>query len=254
MTPLPHLLADTRVVFGRYLRQTARSRPAMLFGLLQPMLFLVFFGPLLRGVPLGGRGDSWQTLVPGLLVQLGLFSSGFAGFTLLLEKYAGVVERMRVTPVSRLALLLGRVLRDIVVLLVQALVLVLTGFALGLRAPLPGVVLGFVFVAVLAASLASLSYALAMRVNSPQEFAPVINSVNMPAMLLSGVLLPMALAPAWLDAVSHVVPFRYLVDAVRAAFVGDYGDGTVLLGAAVAAALALVSLTLGSRVFRRAGA
>lgn len=254
MTSPARLLADTRVIFGRYLRQTLRSRLALLFGLLQPLLFLVFFGPLLQDLPLGGRGDSWQTLVPGLLIQLGLFSSAFAGFSILIEKNYGVVERMRVTPVSRLALLLGRILRDVVQLLVQSLLLVLVGVAFGLRAPVLGVALGFVFVAVLAASLASLSYALAMRVSSPQEFAPVINSINMPAMLLSGILLPMALAPAWLNVASHFVPFRYLVDAVRAAFVGDYADGTVALGAGVAVLLAVVALSLGTRIFRKAGA
>lgn len=254
MSPMKHTLSDTRIVFGRYLRQTVRSRIALVFGLLQPMLFLVFFGPLLRDVPMGGEGDSWQTLVPGLLVQLGLFSSAFAGFSILIEKQNGVVERMRVTPVSRLALLLGRLLRDVVQLLVQSVLLVLAGVAFGLRAPVPGIAIGFLFVSVIAMSLASLSYALAMRVNTPQEFAPVINSINLPAMLLSGILLPMALAPEWLDVVSHFVPFRYLVDAVRAAFVGHYGDGTVALGAGVAVLLAAFSTTLGARIFQKAGA
>ena len=247
------IIADTRIIFGRYARQTLGSWMALLFGLLQPLLFLVFFGPLLRKVPLGG-GDSWQTLVPGLMIQLGLFSSAFAGFSIILEKRHGVIERMRVTPVSRLALLLGRLLRDVLQLLVQSLLLVLTGFAFGLRAPLPGVALGFLFVGMLAMSLASLSYALAMRVATPQEFAPVVNAVNLPAMLLSGILLPMALAPAWLDVVSHFVPFRYLVDAVRAAFTGNYGGGEVTLGALVSVLLAAVSMTLGTHVFRRTGA
>jgi ABC-2 type transport system permease protein len=251
---MPTLLSDTGLVFGRYLRQTLRSRIGLVFGLLQPMLFLAFFGPLLEDIPLGGEGDSWQTLVPGLLIQLGLFGAAFAGFGILIEKQQGVVERMRVTPVSRLALLLGRVLRDAVVLLVQSLVLVLAGVAFGLRAPVPGVIIGFALVAALAVSLASLSYAFAMRVATPQEFAPVINAVNLPAMLLSGILLPMALAPAWLDVISHFIPFRYLVEAVRAAFVGDYGDGSLALGALVAAALTAVSLTVGTRLFSRAGA
>jgi ABC-2 type transport system permease protein len=248
------LASDTNVIFGRYLRQTVRSRKSIVFGLLQPLLYLVFFGPLLQKVSLGGSGDAWQTLVPGLLIQLGLFSSAFAGFGIIMEKQFGIVERMRVTPVSRLAILLGRLLRDVLQLLVQSLLLVLVGVAFGLRVPVLGVVLGFVFVAVLAMSLASLSYALAMRVDTPQEFAPVINSINMPAMLLSGILLPMALAPTWLDVISHFVPFRYLVDAVRDAFVGDYGDGTVLLGAGVAVVLAAVSMSLGTRIFRKAGA
>nr|WP_180218587.1 ABC transporter permease [Streptomyces albus] len=248
------MLTDTGILAGRYLRQTLASRLGLLFGLLQPLLFLVFFGPLLQDLDLGGAGDSWQTLVPGLLVQLGLFSSAFAGFTLLIEKQHGVVERMRVTPVSRLALLLGRLVRDVLQLFAQSLLLVLAGVAFGLRAPVAGVALGFLLVGVLAASLASLSYALAMRVGSPQEFAPVVNSLNLPAMLLSGILLPMSLAPAWLDTVSHFVPFRYVVDAVRHAFTGHYTDGTLALGALAAAALAGFSLTLGTQVFRRAAA
>ncbi|GAB2601012.1 ABC transporter permease [Streptomyces capparidis] len=252
--PLTHFLTDTGLIFGRCLRQTLRSWVGLLIGVLQPLLYLLLFGPLLRHVPLGGEGDPWQVLVPGLLVQLGLFSAAFAGFGILIEKHHGVVDRMRVTPVSRPALLLGRVLRDVVVLLAQSALLVLAGVAMGLRAPLAGVLIGFAFVAALTVSLASLSYALAMRVDSPQEFAPVVNTVNMPAMLLSGILLPMALAPGWLDALSRCVPFRHVVDAVRAAFLGRYTDGTVGTGALVAAGLAAVSLAVGTRLFRRAGA
>ncbi|TNM34147.1 ABC transporter permease [Streptomyces sedi] len=248
------VFADSLLVFERYARQTLRSRINLIFGLIQPMLFLGFFGPLLRDVPLGREGDSWQILVPGLLVQLALFSSAFAGFGILIEKQHGIMERMRVTPVSRTALLLGRTLRDVALLVVQSLILVLAGVAFGLRAPVLGVLIGFVLVAVLAASLASLSYAFAMRVNSPQEFAPVINSINLPAMLLSGILLPMALAPTWLDVISHFIPFRYLVDGVRAAFVGDYGDSALATGALAALLLSAASLTLGIRLFRRAGA
>jgi ABC-2 type transport system permease protein len=248
------LFSDIGLIFGRYARQTLRSRISLIFGLLQPTLFLVFFGPLLEDIRLGGEGDSWQVLVPGLLVQLGLFSAAFAGFGIIMEKQLGIVERMRVTPVSRLALLLGRVLRDATQLLVQSLVLVVLGVAFGLRSPVLGVVIAFLFVGVLGISLASLSYAFAMRVQTIQEFAPVINSINLPAMLLSGILLPMALAPAWLDVISHFVPFRYIVDAVRAAMVGDYGSGDLALGALVAAALATVSITVGTQLFRKAGA
>ncbi|MER6308576.1 ABC transporter permease [Streptomyces sp. NPDC001739] len=248
------LLSDTALVFGRYARQTLRSKLQMLFGVLMPLLYLLFFGPLLTGLPLPSAGSSWQVLVPGLLLQLGLFGASFCGFGIIVEKQFGVVERMRVTAVSRPALLLGRVLRDAALFVFQAVLLVLAALVMGLRAPLPGILIGFAFVAVLTVALASLSYALALRVNSPQEFGPVINSVTMPSMLLSGLMLPMALAPAWLDVLSHAMPFRYLVDAVRAAFVGDYASSAVLYGTVVALALAAVSLALGTRAFRRAAA
>jgi ABC-2 type transport system permease protein len=248
------LLHDTALVYGRYLRQSLRSRFALLFGVLMPLLYLLFFGPLLTGLPLGERGSSWQVLVPGLLLQLGLFGASFAGFTIILEKGQGVVERMRVTPVSRLALLLGRVLREATVFVFQAVLLVLAAVAMGLRAPLAGVLIGFGFVALLTVSLSALSYALAMKVSTPQGFGPTVNALTMPSMLLSGLMLPMSLGPAWLDVLSHLMPFRYLVDAVRDAYVGSYATADMLYGVLVALGLTALSVTVGTRVFRSAGA
>ncbi|WP_307531205.1 ABC transporter permease [Streptomyces umbrinus] len=248
------LLQDTALIFGRYMRQTLRSRFAMLFGVLMPLLYLLFFGPLLTDLPLGGGGSSWQVLVPGLLLQLGLFGAVFAGFMIIVEKSHGVVERMRVTPVSRLALLLGRVLRDTAVFVFQAVLLVLAAVVMGLRAPLAGILIGFAFVALLTVSLASLSYALAMRISTPAAFGPTINALTMPSMLLSGLMLPMSLAPGWLDALSHVMPFRYLVDAMRDAYVGSYATASMAYGVLVAVGLAGLAVTVGTRVFRKAGA
>lgn len=248
------LLHDTALVFGRYLRQTLRSRFQMLFGVLMPLLYLLFFGPLLTDLPLNSHGSSWQVLVPGLLLQLGLFGASFAGFAIIIEKGQGVVERMRVTPVSRLALLLGRVLRDAAIFVFQGVLLILAAVVMGLRAPLAGVLIGFVFVALLTISLASLSYALAMKVATPQEFGPTINALTMPSMLLSGLMLPMTLAPGWLDVLSHFMPFRYLVDAMRDAYVGEYATASMLYGVLVALGLAALAVTVGTRVFRTAGA
>ncbi|WP_328499212.1 ABC transporter permease [Streptomyces sp. NBC_00414] len=248
------LLQDIALIFGRYLRQTLRSKFAMLFGVLMPLLYLLFFGPLLTDLPLGGGGSSWQVLVPGLLLQLGLFGAAFAGFMIIVEKNHGVVERMRVTPVSRLALLLGRVLRDTTVFVLQAVLLVLAALVMGLRAPVAGILIGFAFVALLTVSLASLSYALAMRVSSPHTFGPTVNALTMPSMLLSGLMLPMSLAPGWLDALSHVMPFRYLVDAMRDAYVGSYATASMAYGVLVAVGFAGLAVTVGTRVFRTAGA
>ncbi|MDT0319191.1 ABC transporter permease [Streptomyces millisiae] len=245
------LLTDTGIVFGRALRATLRSRTNVLFAMLQPLLFLALFGPLLTGLDLGTGGSSWQVLVPGVLVQLALLGGTFVGIGLLMDRNLGVFDRLRVTPVSPLALLLGRTLRDVVQLLTQALALVLLGLAFGLRAPLAGVAIGLLLVGVLAAALSALSYGLATLVRTVPEFASVANTAVMPLMLLSGLLLPMTLAPAWLDGASRAVPFRYTVDAVREAFLGHYASGTLAVGAAVTVALAALCVLAGARAFRR---
>ncbi|MFC4910887.1 ABC transporter permease [Actinomadura gamaensis] len=247
------LLTDTGVIFGRSLRQTLRSKTALTFGMLQPLLFLALMGPLLSKLDLRTGGTSWQAFVPGLLVQLSLLGGMFVGLGILVERQVGVIDRMRVTPLHPAAPLLGRMLRDVVQLVLQSALLVLLGVAFGLRAPVGGVLLGFVFVALLSAALSMLSYGLAMNVRTAPEFAAIANTTVLPLMLLAGLLLPMTLAPGWLDGASRVVPFRYTVDAVRHLYLGEYADRTVLTGLAVTTALAVLGLAGGLALFRRSG-
>ncbi len=245
------MIGDTLLIYRRYLRQTLRTRIGVLFGLLQPVLYLTLFGPLLIKV-FGGR--AWQVYVPGILVQLGLFSAGFVGFGLIADLRFGVIERLRVTPVSRVALLLGRVLRDLTVLAVQAALLLAVAAAMGLRAPLAGVAAGVALMLVLAAGVACLSYALALATRSEDAFAPLLTTVVVPLMLLAGIMLPMSLAPGWLDVVSRCTPFRYATDAIRALFAGHYTAAVVAEGWAAALLLAAVGIAYGTSRFRRENA
>ena len=86
------------------------------------------------------------------------------------------------------------------------------------------------------------------------SFAPFIQSVTLPLLLLSGVLLPMSLAPGWLETLSEVNPLTHVVDASRAMFRGDFGDGDVLLGTGIAIALGALLALWGSRTFARQSA
>jgi ABC-2 type transport system permease protein len=241
------MLRDTWVLFRHGVRVTLQQRVGIVFGLIQPLLFLVLFGPIFTTF------GTWETLVPGLVIQLGLMSMALAGIGVVFEKRSGVLERMRVTPASRLALLLGRVLNNAVTLIIQTLLLLAVAFALGLRAPAMGLLAGFVLVVVLGVSLAALSYAIALTMNE-QLFAPVMSTAVIPLILLSGSFLPMSMAPGWLDAISHISPFRYVLEALRELFQGRYLTGTVGAGVAVTAVFAVLSLTIGTRVFNRENA
>lgn len=252
------LLRDTGLIFARYLRQLLRNRVATLSGVLQPLLYLAFFGPLLTQLPTvsrqyGGSGV-WLGFVPGMLVMLGLFSAAFAGIGIIGELRQGVVERMRVTPASRLALLMGRVGSDVLKIEVQAVLLLLAALAFGLRAPIPGVLITLAVLALLTASLAALSYALGLLTKHETSFAPVLNSVLLPLLLLSGILLPMSLAPGWLSALAHANPFFYVVEGLRDAFAGHYASTSMAVGLVVALALAAISVTVGALTFRRENA
>jgi ABC-2 type transport system permease protein len=248
----------TWLVFQRSLRQSLRNPAWVLIGLLQPILYLALFGPLLipivQNTPGFPPGDAWQVLVPALLVQQALFGTLFVGFGLISEYRAGVIERMRVTPLGRPALLLGRALKDVLVLVVQAVLLVVLAVPFGLRVPPAALLVALVLVAVLGLAMSSLSYALALKVRSEDALGPLFNTFALPLLLLSGVLLPMSLAPAWLFGLSRVNPFVYLVDAERALFQGELASPTVLVGVGVAIALTAVTVGWGIRTFQRESA
>jgi ABC-2 type transport system permease protein len=248
---------ETLLIFRRSMMQALRTPAWVVVNLVQPVLYLALFVPLLRslvGVPGFPPGDEWQVMVPALLVQLALFGTSFVGFGLIADYHNGVVERMRVTPVSRAALLLGRSLRDVVVLMVQGTLLIALAVPFGLHAPLGGALLSLALIAVLGLAMSSASYAMALKLKKEEAFAPVQNSIIVPLLLLSGILLPMSLAPAWLFTLSRFNPLVYVVDAVRAAFIGNLGSSTVLLGALAAVALSVAAVAFGARTFQRENA
>jgi ABC-2 type transport system permease protein len=251
------IITDSLLIFRREMTLSLRNPAWVIIGLTQPILYLAFFGPLLTNmshVPGFPPGNPWQVYVPGLLVQLGLFGSAFVGFGIIADLRAGVIERMRVTPVRRLSLLLGRVLRDVVVLTVQSLVLMVAATAFGLRTGIISAVLALIIVALLAISLASLSYAGGLITKDEDAFAPLTNMLSVPVMLLSGILLPMSMAPLWLQWVCRFNPMLYVVEAMRQVFRGQYNNATVYEGITAAIVMAIISLAIGTRTFRRENA
>src|SRR6478736_8804063 len=192
-----HALRDTWLIFRRSLTLTLRQPVWIFFGLMQPILYLVLFGPLLdasvKAAHVGESAFNW--FIPGLLIQMAVFGGAFVGFGLIAELRSGVVERMRVTPMSRIAMLLGRSLRDVVVLMFQATIMILLAIPFGLVIQPGSIVAVLALLLLIGLSVAPLSYAGGLMLKSEDAFAPVVNAIAMPLLLLSGILLPMALAP-----------------------------------------------------------
>src|SRR6202158_1636647 len=193
------VVRDTWLVFGRYLWIFLRDPVWVIVGVIQPALYLLLFAPLLESIshsPGFPTGGAYNVFVPGLLIQLGLFGASGVGFSLIAELRSGVIERLRVTPVSRFALLLGRTLRDILILVVQALLLILMALPFGLSIDPLGIGLVLALLALLGLMMTPVSYALALWLGDENSFAPLIMTSTLPLLLLSGVLLPMSFAPA----------------------------------------------------------
>lgn len=246
---------DVWLVFTRYMGLFVRNPVWVVIGVVQPALYLLLFAPLLKSIahmPGFPPGGAYNVFVPGLLVQLGMFGAAGVGFSLIAELRGGVVERLRVTPVSRLALLLGRAIRDIITLLIQSVILVLLSLPFGLTINLAGLLVVLALVALIGLLMASVSYALALTLRDENSFAPLIFTATLPLLLLSGVLLPLTLAPGWLRAIAAANPLSYAVNAGRAIFNNNLGDPNVAKGVIIMAVLALAAIVIAARQFGRA--
>jgi len=246
------LLRDTSLIFQRQMQLLLRNPVWILVGIFQPVMYLLLFAPLLKPA-LGVRTDAeaYEIFVPGLLVLLAIFGGLFQGFGLIAELRAGVIERSRVTPVSRFALLLGRSLRDTVSLLVQAAIITLLALVFDLRVFIGYLLLAFLMLALISLMTSAVSYGVALAVKSEDVLAPLMNTVAQPVLLLSGILLPLTFAPGWLQAVADWNPFSWAVNGVRALFLGDLGAPEVWQGLLIMAVLAILALTWAARLFAR---
>jgi len=250
------LLRDTWLIFRRSIVLTIRQPAWLVFGVMQPVLYLVLFGPFVdasvRAAHTGTNAFNW--FLPGLLIQIALFGSAFVGFGLIAELRAGVIERMRVTPMSRSAMLLGRSLRDTVILVGQGILMMVLAIPFGLHIELAGALGTIGLLALIGLAMAPLSYTAGLVLKSEDALAPLVQAVALPMFLLSGILLPLALAPDWLRFLSSLNPLTHAADAARALFNADWGNPEIAIGVAVTAVLAVFAVWLGSRAFSRAAA
>src|ERR1700736_30797 len=206
------LLRDTWIVFVRYVQILVGNPAWIVIGVVQPLLYLVLFAPLLKSIasmPGFPPGGAYNVFVPGLLIQLRMFGAVSVGFSLMAELRFGVIERLRVTPVSRVALLLGRALRDMTLLVIQSVILVVLALPFGLNINAAGLLVMLALIALLGLMMASISYSAALWLKSEDSFAPLIFTATLPVLLLSGVLLPMSLAPNWLRTIADINPLLY---------------------------------------------
>lgn len=252
---MPRLLRDSWLLFGSQLRVSLRNPVWLFIGLFQPICYMLLFAPLLKnlvGVPGFPRGGAYNIFTPGLMLMMAIFGTGFAGFNLIARLRAGVIERLRVTPINRLAMLLGLIGVDLLILLVQTALLIGIGLLLGFRPDVGGLALLLVLIVVAGLMMGSLSYTIALQVRDEGALAATINLFTVPLLLLSGIMLPLTLAPDVLQNIAKANPFAYAVNAGRALVAGNPGDLAVQQAFVILGVLAVLALWWATSAVRKA--
>jgi len=181
----------------------------------------------------------------------GITGALFVGFGFISDMRAGVMERLQVTPVSRLALVLSRSFCDVTTFLAQAVALMLVSWMLGMRPHPLGLLAAIVLLMMVSLFTSACSYATAFATKDENTFSSILNFLIMPILMLSGITLPLTLAPLWIRNAAMFNPFAYAVDASRALFIGNLNDASVVLGFGVMTVMTALGLFWAFSSFRR---
>ena len=249
------LLSDTLAVFQREMYLVLRDPFSVVFSLVQPLVFLGLFGTLLAGSidsSVIGGASPLQWFLPGVIVMICLFGTGVAGSNLLFEITLGSYERVLASPLRRSSILIGKSLKELAPLVVQAALVTLVCIPFGFVLYPLHVLVGLLILGVFGVGMGAFSNALAVAVRKREwMFWAVQQSLLFPLLILSGMLLPLEAGPPWIQILSRFNPLTWVVDAERALFAGSWTDPAIGWAVLAAVLTCVVGLWVGVRQVQR---
>lgn len=240
---------------GRTLRHLIRQPIFVGFTLAQPMIWLLLFGPLFDKVAElpGFAATSYIAhLTPGVIIMTALFTAGWSGDAFIKDMERGVMDRHLTSPVSRGALIVSTLAHQVLVTVVQSLIVLGVGLAMGAR--FSGGALGLLIVlaaaTLVALIFASLSNAAALLLRQHEALIGISQFLGFPLLFLSSAMMAPALMPQWVSAVAKYNPLEWGIVASRGALIANPEWNTILPQLALLLALAGVMGWLAMRAFR----
>ena len=240
---------------ARLLRNLSRQPAWIIVSLIQPLIYLLIFAPAFKRVvqiPGFGGGSYLDYLVPGIVVMTVMFSGGWAGMGVIEDMGRGVMDRFLVSPASRAAIILGRLLEGAVLAVVQAGIILGLGWVIG--ADYPGGLLGMAVLLLvsilLGEGLAALSIGVALLARKEDTLIAAANMLLTPLMFLSAVFMRVQLMPGWIQTAARYNPVNWAVAAGRGAMQAGVDWSVVAWHAGYLVAFTAVCAALATQAFR----
>ena len=248
---------DLNAIYSIWLREMLRFfrlKSRLIGSLASPFFFLAFLGmgfgsaaSALPGIPQGVGYVSFLT--PGIIGMTLLFSSTFAGLSVLWDRQFGFLKEIMVAPVSRIAIVLGRTVGGVTTAIIQALIILISGTFLGMAIPsIQGVIMSIVFMLLIAATFIGLGLAFASKMEDMSGFSLIMNFLIFPLFFLSGALFPLDRFPSVIKTLAYLNPLTYGVDGLRHSLIG-VGTFPMAMDLVVLVVVCAAMLGLGAYLF-----
>ncbi len=231
-----------------------RARSRLAASLAGPFFWLAFAGIGLRSsfAIADLKVNYLEFMAPGIMGMSVLFTSLFSGVSVLWEKQFGFLKEILIAPVSRSAIVAGKILGGATIALFQGVLMLLLIWAVGVKiSSTAGALLALLFVILISSSFVALGLSFASRLEDPHGFTNVMGFIAMPIFFLSGALFPLDRLPEWLKILTYLDPLTYGVDALRYSLIG-MAHFPLWLDFSVLAGFLLAMTALGSHLFKKA--
>ncbi len=249
----------TEVIYSLWLRdmkQYIRAKTRIVTSLTMPLLWMGIIGIGLNSAFPSLPGTSFDYLTfmaPGIVGMTIMFTGTFSGISVLWDKQFGFMKEILVAPVSRLHVMMGKVLGGATTAIVQGVLIIVIARFFGV--PLPGFIgfgLVLIFMILISFAFVSIGLIFATQMEDPQTFPMAMNFFIMPMFFLSGALYPLSTAPTWLRTVAYLNPLAYGVDGLRGAILSNYSTYFSLsVDMLVLVAFTVAAILIGIRFFSR---
>ena len=247
-------LKNVLVMIELELRRLRHDRTEIYFRAVQPILWIVIYGPVMssvRAIPTGGVPYT-DFITPGVMIQTTTFVSIFYGLMMVWERDSGILKKLLVTPASRYSMVIGRSMASGVRATFQALIILPIAFIIGVRfIPNPAYfALAFIIIFFASGGFAAISILVASFMKTRERFMGIGQAIIMPLFFASNALYPIQLMPPILREFSTFNPLSYVVDAVRGLLItGDLSN--LIIDLVAIAIFDIVLFILASISFKR---
>ncbi len=252
--PLTPNTGAIAAVAQRDITKFLQDRPRIIASFILPFLIVIILGNSFKDP--GGDYDFLTFVMTGVYAQT-LFQSAALGLVSLLEdRENDFSQELFVAPVSRYAIVVGKITGEALVAVVQGVGVLLVGWLIGARIPLSRLPLVLVFGVVVCLFGGAFGLLVLSAVRSRRFADQLFNFVFLPQFFLAGVFNPTQNFPWYLEAISRITPMRYAVDLIRSVgYTGAERSEVVQdsfgLTAAIVAGLSGVFVVAGTALFVR---
>jgi ABC-2 type transport system permease protein len=249
------LFYDTQSLFTRALTKMVRNPTLLFINLSTPLLFLLLLSQLLQKLTsLPGLSGSYLTYItPGILAMNAVLGAFQSGMSIVNDINSGFLQKLLLTPVSRAAILLGRLMTDLLVVIIQSTIIIGVAMLLGLSIAtgFPGLLLIFVTLAFFDLAWSGLLLAVGMKTRKAETVSAVGNLLAFPLIFISSAIFPTSIMPSWAQTVSDYNPISYASNVTRDIIQGGLTWSTFASAYAVIGLMAIVTFAATLYQFRK---